>query len=193
MKLDTITNKATNFIHHITNKEDILDKINPNDEYYTPEYAILPILKYIKPNSNIWCPFDTKESNFVKLLIKEGHNVSYTHIVEGIDFFQTDKPTMVDYIVSNPPYSKKNEVIQKLFEWEIPFAMLIGVVGIFESKLRFNLFKKNKFEIMYFDKRISYFKDYNDPKPSLNPPFSSVYICSSVLPNQVVFEEINKK
>jgi hypothetical protein len=70
--------------------------------------------------------------------------------------------------------------------------MLIGVVGIFESKVRFNLFNSNEFEIMYFDKRVSYFKDYNDPKPSLNPPFSSVYICHNILPKQIIFEEIKK-
>lgn len=43
-----------------------------NDEFYTPLYAIEPILKYIKPNSTIWCPFDTEESLFVKELIKGG-------------------------------------------------------------------------------------------------------------------------
>lgn len=36
------------------------------------------------------------------------------------------------------------------------------------------MFRDNDFEIMYFDKRISYFQNYDDQKPSLNPPFSSV-------------------
>ena len=71
--------------------------------------------------------------------------------------------------------------------------MLVGVVGIFESQRRFEMFKNNDFEIMYFNKRISYFKSYTDQKPSLNPPFSSVYLCSGVLPKQIVFEEISKK
>lgn len=31
-----------------------------SDEVYTPEYAVKPILKYIKPNQVIWCPFDKK-------------------------------------------------------------------------------------------------------------------------------------
>lgn len=44
-----------------------------------------------------------------------------------------------------------------------------------------------------FDKRIAYFKDYNEQKPSLNPPFSSVYICQNVLPKQIVFETIHKE
>lgn len=181
MKLDLITNKA-----------EVSGDHNPNDEFYTPQYAIEPLLKYLKPNSHILCPFDTSDSNFVKMLTKEGHRVTYSHIFDGYDFFSAEKPANIDYIISNPPYSKKNEVLSKLFEWNIPFAMLIGVVGIFESKLRFNLFKNNKFEIMYFDKRVSYFKDYNDPKPRLNPPFSSVYICQNVLPQQIMFEEIKK-
>lgn len=181
MKLDIITNNAK-----------IEGSYNPNDEFYTPDYAIRPILKYLKPNSKILCPFDTEQSNFVKLLRAEGHTVDFNHIFEGIDFFEGEKPDNIDYIISNPPYSKKNEVLKQLFEWKIPFAMLMGVVGIFESKLRFNLFKDNDFEIMYFNKRVSYFKDYLDPKPSLNPPFSSVYICSNILPKQIVFEEIQK-
>jgi hypothetical protein len=55
------------------------------------------------------------------------------------------------------------------------------------------MFKNNKFEIMYFNKRIAYFKDFDEQKPSLNPPFSSVYICHNVLPRQIVFEELKKK
>lgn len=71
--------------------------------------------------------------------------------------------------------------------------MLVGVVGLLESSHRFNLFAENNFEIMYFDKRISYFKDYAEQKPSLNPPFSSVYVCKDMLPKQIVFEKIYKK
>lgn len=43
-----------------------------NDEFYTPLYAIEPIAKYIKPNSTIWCPFDTEQSNFVKYFQRGG-------------------------------------------------------------------------------------------------------------------------
>lgn len=120
-----------------------------------------------------------------------GYEVVATHIEQGQDFFKIEPPEC-DYIISNPPYSVKGEVLQKLFELDKPFAMLVGVVGLFESQKRFNMFKSNEFEIMYFNKRVSYFKDYNDPKPSLNPPFSSVYVCHKMLPKQIVFEEIEK-
>lgn len=51
-----------------------LDKVanSGNDESYTPYYAIEPLLKYIKSNSTIWCPFDTDES-FPKRLFMPRH------------------------------------------------------------------------------------------------------------------------
>lgn len=114
-----------------------------------------------------------------------------THISNGEDFFEIDVPKC-DYIISNPPYSLKGEVLQRLFEIGKPFAMLVGVVGIFESQKRFDMFKHNDFEIMYMNRRIAYFKDYSEQNPSLNPPFSSVYICKDILPKTIVFEEIKK-
>ena len=163
-----------------------------NNEYYTPPYAIKPIIKYLKPHSTIWCPFDTEESNYVKMLREAGHDVIATHIDSGGDFFKIEPPKC-DYIISNPPFSLKQQVFQRLFEIGMPFAMLVGVVGLFESQTRFEMFRDNDFELMYFNKRISFFKDYADQKPSFNPPFSSVYVCHHVLPKQIVFEEIRKE
>lgn len=63
-------------------------KFNKNDEYYTPIYAIYPIIKFLKPKSTIWCPFDTAESEFVKVFIKEGFSVKFGHINTGQDFLK---------------------------------------------------------------------------------------------------------
>jgi hypothetical protein len=127
----------------------------------------------------------------VKHFRAAGYAVLATHICNGQDFFTMETPNC-DYIISNPPYSLKGDVIDRLFEIGKPFAMLVGVVGLFESQRRFNLFKSHEFEIMYLNKRVSYFKDYAEQRPSLNPPFSSVYICSKMLPKTIVFEEIDK-
>lgn len=166
-----------------------------NDEFYTPEYAIKPILKYLKMPCVVWCPFDTAESNFVKMLQRYavcGVSVVHTHIATGDDFFSVDPPRC-DYIISNPPYSVKGQVLKRLFQIGKPFAMLVGVVGFFESQERFEMFRDNPFEIMYLNRRVAYFKDYTEQKPSLNPPFSSVYICHNILPERIVFEEIDKR
>lgn len=163
-----------------------------NDEFYTPAYAVEPILAYIRPGSRVWCPFDTEDSLFVKLLRAQGCAVVATHLAEGQDFFTTEPPDDCEYIVSNPPYSCKGQVLGRLFDLGIPFAMLVGVVGLFESQARFQMFRDHDFEILYLNKRVAYFKNYGDPKPSLNPPFSSVYVCHKMLPKQICFAEINK-
>jgi len=161
-----------------------------NDENYTPRYAIVPILEYIKPESTIWCPFDTEDSLYVKTLREYGHNVLSSHIDSGEDFFSLNPN--VEYIVSNPPYSLKTEVLLRLFELGKPFAMLLGVVGLFESQRRFEMFRDNEFEILYFNRRVSFFQDFKEQKPKLNPPFSSVYITHKILPKQINFAEIDK-
>lgn len=139
----------------------------------------------------IWCPFDTERSLYVQIFRAFGYDVTATHINDGDDFFTTEPPAC-DYIISNPPYSLKGEVLERLFDLGIPFAMLVGAVGLFESQRRFNMFRANPFEIMYFNRRVSYFKNYDTPEPT-HPPFSSVYVCSGVLPKTIVFEEITKR
>lgn len=171
-----------------------MDKVagSGNDEFYTPEYAITPLLKYLPPSPvTIWCPFDTEDSLFVKLFRQHGYTVTATHIANGQDFFVTEPP-QCDYIISNPPYSLKSEVLDRLFQLDVPFAMLVGIVGLFESQKRFEMFRDHNFEIMYLNRRVAYFKSYTEQKPSLNPPFSSVYVCRGLLPKQIVFEEIKK-
>lgn len=176
---------AKNFVHETTK-----NSVEGN-EYYTPPYAITPIFKYIKPNSTIWCPFDTEESHYVKMLRKEGHTVIHTHIDTGDDFFFTN--IECDYIISNPPFSLKTEVLKRLYHLQKPFAMLLGVVGIFDNQERFNIFRDKPLEILIFDKRISFFKSYEPNSPTAQPPFQSVYICSMFLPKQIISEKLKKK
>jgi transcriptional regulator with XRE-family HTH domain len=171
----------------------LMDKIcNENDEYYTPLYAVMPISEHLKPNSIIWCPFDTEESYYVKHFRQQGHTVIATHIKSGQDFFTTNPPVDCDYIISNPPYSCKEMVFERLFKLNIPFAMLINLSGIFDAKTRFLMFKDN-IEMMFFQTRVQYLNSYNDKKTLKNPPFSSGYICYQVLNEKLIFSEIDRK
>jgi hypothetical protein len=103
-----------------------------SDEWFTPIEAVYPILKYIKPNSTIWCPFDMEDSSFVKVFRENGFIVIATHIINGDDFFKIDVP-ICDYIISNPPYSKRNNILKRLFELKKPFAMLMNTNGLFDA------------------------------------------------------------
>ncbi len=52
---------------------------------------------------------------------------------------------------------------------------------------------KYNFEILFLNKRVDYFKDFSDQKPSINPPFSSIYLCSNLLTKQICFAHIKKE
>lgn len=171
-----------------------MDKVagSGNDEFFTPPYAVEPILKFLPERSTVWCPFDTEDSHFVKMLRERGHKVIATHLTAGQDFFTYVPSEPFTHVISNPPYSLKTEVLERLFKSSKPFAMLVGVVGLFESQRRFEMFRDNDFEVLYLNRRVAYFKDYAEQKPSLNPPFSSVYLCRRMLPAKICFAEIKK-
>ena len=59
-----------------------------SDQVYTPSYAVKPIIKYIKPGSIVWCPFDTADSAYVEELNAAGFTVIYSHIDNGQNFFE---------------------------------------------------------------------------------------------------------
>lgn len=156
------------------------------DEYYTRQYAIKPLLKYIPSDKTVWCPFDKEESNFVKLFKENGNTIIHSHIDDGNDFFKYEPPKY-DYIISNPPYSLREPILERLFLLGKPFAMLINISGLFDSKKRWELLKNNDFEIMVFDKRIDYIKE---EEKSSGVPFKSIYLCSKILNSQFVFKSI---
>ena len=159
-----------------------------NDEYYTPACAIYPIMKYLERGSVIWCPFDSDESLYVKIFKANGFSVINTHISTGGNFFKLN--IECDYIISNPPYSIRIKVLERLFSLNKRFAMLLGVVGLFDSRDKARLFKKNRFEIMYLNPRVRYFKDYSKQEKLISPPYQSVYLTSGILPDRIIFEEL---
>lgn len=179
---------------------------NYTDEWYTPEYAIIPILKYLKPNSIIWAPFDSKESNYVKILEAAGHKVYATHINNGNDFFKVTLKTKYDYIISNPPYSIRNEILKKLYEIGKPFAMLLPLTTM-ETPFRSKMFQKNGIEILAFDKRVNFIPSEKTIKrlkqESINEgkkfkgikgaSMNTSYFCKGILPEKLIFHKLERK
>lgn len=104
------------------------------DEYYTPQNAVDMILPYIirRGYKNIWCPFDKEESKFVQTFKSHGLNVVYGHIETGQDFFDYSEP-LGDIVVSNPPFSKRDRIFEKLYGWDIPFALIMNFIKYVSS------------------------------------------------------------
>lgn len=130
------------------------------DELYTPVEAIQMILPFI-PNKvrTIWEPTAIKESKIVKVLKENGYNVITSHIEDGKDFFEYE-PVEYDMIITNPPYSLKDKFLQKSFELNKPFMMLLPLTTL-EGVKRGQMFNKNKIQLIIPNKRFNFKPEKN--------------------------------
>lgn len=119
----------------------VYETFHKNDECYTPAYAVRPLLPYLErfKGRTIWCPFDTNESEFVKVLRGAGHTVVHQHIDDGGNFFDagdglfaTPVPDF-DLIVSNPPFSNKARLVERVIKFGKPFALMLPMTWLNDS------------------------------------------------------------
>ena len=154
------------------------------DELYTPKYAIEPLLKYLPQNVIIWECTDFGESNIAKALKEKGYNVISTN-KEQINFLE-DKATFdFDIIITNPPYSLKDEFLSKCYEYNKPFAMLLPLTTL-EGIQRGQMFKEKGIELLVLDKRI----DFNGKGKVW---YNTSWFCWKLLPKELNFEKLNKE
>lgn len=153
------------------------------DEYYTPRYLVEPLLKYLPTTSVVWCPFDTENSEYVTVLRESGHKVIHSHIVDGKDFFNYEPDIAYDFIISNPPFSTKKDVLERLYQLDKPFALLFGLPSLAYKEIQ-DIFRNNNDDIqfLFFNRRATF--DGNTSS------FNSSYFCWGFLPKVVVFEDL---
>lgn len=164
------------------------------DEVYTARFAIEPLLKYLQQFQNkvahsvvIWCPFDNNDSEFVKVFQEEGYDVIYSHLEMGQDFFEYEPPRSYDIIISNPPFSKKDEILRRLCELGKPYAMLLPIPTL-QGQKRFPYLIGA--QALIFDKRINYYMDAEKKQVQKGVSFGSFYLCRDFLPKDLIFEKL---
>lgn len=174
-----------------------------SDEVYTPAYAIQPLVKYIQQfierstfayddeyPLRIWCPFDLPNSKYVEVLSKIPKvEVIYSHIDTGENFFYWEPEKGYDVIISNPPFSCKDDILKRLYELNKPYAVLFPIPTL-QGQTRFPYMK----DIQYlgFDKRINYYKDASMTKTQDGVSFGSCYLCRNFLPKDLIIEELQR-
>lgn len=153
-----------------------------NDECLTPAYGVQPILEYIPAGKIVWCPFDLKNSWFVKL-ISQKNPVVYSHLSTGEDFFKIE-PKSWDLIISNPPFTNKRLIFERAIGFKKPFALLMTNTWLNDAAPK-QLFKDKELQLLMFDKRIEF---NNQSKIT----FSSSYFCWQFLPKQIMIKYLDK-
>lgn len=155
-----------------------------NDECYTPEYGVEPILKYIPEGCVVWCPFDTPQSKYVQL-ISEKNDVIFSHLGMGQDFYTYEPSQHWDMIISNPPFSGKRKIFERALSFNKPFALLMNINWLNDKYSKWVFKEANRqMQLLMFDKRIHY--------NGLNKiTFSSSYFCCDLLPKDIMIEELH--
>jgi hypothetical protein len=157
-----------------------------NDECYTPDYGVKPILKYIPKDATVWCPFDTPQSEFVKQ-IEQQNEVTYSHINTGRNFFEYE-PYEWDVIVSNPPFTDKRKFFERALSFDKPFALIMTNTWLNDSA-PMRLFKDKDLQLLMFDKRMKFLSP--DGRDNNKITFSSSYYCYKMLPKQIIMETLD--
>lgn len=142
------------------------NKLIDKDHVATPRWVVEDIYERIniKSFSSCWFPFNNYDSEF-KLKADE-LEIKYlaTHLFDdlGNDFFTTYPPEGTDLMISNPPFSNQNEIIERSF-WLVEngyiksFALLLPLSTL-ETPKRANMFDyyRDKLSIIIFKKRIKF-------------------------------------
>ena len=156
-----------------------------NDECYTPDYGVDPILEFIPENKIVWCPFDTKESQFVKQISKI-NPVVYSHIEDGKDFFEYE-PDKWDIMISNPPFTNKRKYFERALSFNKPFALIMTNTWLNDSA-PIDLFHDKDLQLLMFDMRMQFISPDNRDNSKIT--FSSSYYCWNFLPKQLIMKKI---
>jgi hypothetical protein len=121
------------------------------DDYMTPKNAWEAIQHIIPKDKMIWEAF-YGDGNSGKYLEELGFNV----IHKNIDFFDSNEG---DIVVSNPPFTKKKEIIERLVTLDKPFILIMPCSTLVCSYVRNTL--KNDVQIIIPRKRIQFAKLVN--------------------------------
>lgn len=123
------------------------------DEWMTPIEVVdlcYDLLK-VPTGAKVLNPFDTAQSQFVKRASARGY-VS----IHGINDYVESDSYEFDYMATNPPYSFKDQIIERALQYGKPAALVLPLDSMGGVR-RHKLFKQYGYPSIYVpSKRISY-------------------------------------
>jgi hypothetical protein len=153
------------------------------DVFFTPEYAVQPLLPFICPNWVVWEPTDVNHnSGITKTIRRRGNSVISTNKQQR-DFLRDCRPEGVDCIVTNPPYSLKDQFLMRAFDLRLPFAFLLPLTAL-EGVQRGALFREHGIEVLVLDRRVEF--------TGKSVWFATAWFCHGILPECLMFAQLEK-
>ena len=139
------------------------------DEYYTRlEDAEIIADRLLPLPLKVWCPFNDTNSVWVNVLKDRGFDV----ITTDTDFFVTPPPAGCQCIISNPPFSKKKEVLDRIKELNLRFCLILPFQWLNDG-----LPLEYGHQIILFRRRMF----FNTPEGCLNKPRANCFVLSDGL------------
>lgn len=136
------------------------------DHVATPRYVVESIYKLIGVESyqSIWFPFNHYDSEFKLKADELKLKYKATHIFDdcGSDFFKTEPPENCDLLISNPPFSIQNKIIDRTFDLveqgKVKSFCLLLPLATLETPSRAEMYEKHadKLSLLVFKKRIRF-------------------------------------
>ncbi len=134
-------------------------KKGANDEFYTPVEAVEMIIPFIpKDVKTIWECTAIKGSKIVQVLRDNGFEVISSHIFDGQDFLKYEPEENYDLIITNPPYSIKDDFLKRAFDLKKPFIFLLPITTL-EGLKRSEMFREHDIQLIIPNKRFEFIPD----------------------------------
>lgn len=166
----------------------ILKMIGPNgsDYYQTPPQATALLTPYLKPDWVVWeCAVGRGAiANVIEPVVKD---VVGTDILEGFDFLNDTPDFEFDCIVTNPPFSCKNDFLEKCYEYGKPFALLMPITAL-GSQARNYMFAEHGVSLIVPDRRVNYLPFAHEGGDiKAHSWFGTAWFTWGLLPEQLMF------
>jgi hypothetical protein len=124
------------------------------DDFQTPPKAVIPLLPYLSKEWRIWeCA--AGKGNLVRALQSQGYKIYGSDILTGIDFLTSPPPQQFDCIVTNPPYSLKDEFLDRSYSYGKPFALLMPLTAL-EGERKQQLYRDHGIQLIIPNQRINF-------------------------------------
>ena len=162
---------------------DYMQDIKSN-ELYTPYKAVEPLFEFLPKNKVIWGCTDFGESNITKFLRDNDYQVITSH-KDNFDFLNDQIDFEYDMIITNPPYTLKDEFLRRCYELGKPFALLLPLTAL-EGVERDKMYNQYGLEILVLDRRINFMKEKKSNW------FNTSWFCNNILPEKLLFRSIGE-